>query len=76
MITRSIAKRGTYTALMPFQSHEDWLRTAANIRRFGELAERVKQLEKKLVALNVKPKKAVRIKESHDRVKPHEHGYP
>jgi len=59
MITRSITKVGTYTALMPFQSHEDWLKTAANIRRFGELAERVKQLEKKLTVLNVKPKKAV-----------------
>ena len=33
MITRSIKKSGTYTALMPFQSHEAWLKTAAKIRR-------------------------------------------
>ena len=51
MITRSLTKRDTYTALMPFQSHDDWLKTAAGIRRLGELADRVKQLEKQLSAL-------------------------
>lgn len=33
MITRSIRNPGTYTALMPFQNHEAWLKTAAKIRR-------------------------------------------
>jgi UDP-3-O-[3-hydroxymyristoyl] glucosamine N-acyltransferase len=33
MITRSIKNPGTYTALMPFQNHEAWLKTAAKIRR-------------------------------------------
>jgi len=33
MITRSIKKSGTYTALMPFLDHEAWLKTAAKIRR-------------------------------------------
>ncbi len=33
MITRSIKIPGTYTALMPFQSHNAWLKTAAKIRR-------------------------------------------
>lgn len=51
MITRSLTKTDTYTALMPFQSHDEWLRTAAGIRRLGELAERVKQLEKQLSSL-------------------------
>lgn len=51
MITRSLLKAGTYTALMPFQSHEEWLKTAANIRRLGDLSERVKELEKELAAL-------------------------
>lgn len=51
MITRSLNKADTYTALMPFQSHDEWLRTAASIRRLGELAERVKQLEKQLAGL-------------------------
>ncbi|CAG0968946.1 UDP-3-O-[3-hydroxymyristoyl] glucosamine N-acyltransferase [Methylophilaceae bacterium] len=48
MITRSLNKADTYTALMPFQAHNDWLRTAAHIRRLGELTERVKQLERTL----------------------------
>jgi len=50
MITRSLVKADTYTALMPFQPHEQWLKTAANIRRLGELSERVKQLEQALAA--------------------------
>ena len=33
MIARSIKIPGTYTALMPFQDHEAWLKTAAKIRR-------------------------------------------
>lgn len=33
MITRSIRIAGTYTALMPFQNHDAWLKTAAKIRR-------------------------------------------
>jgi UDP-3-O-[3-hydroxymyristoyl] glucosamine N-acyltransferase len=48
MITRSLAKAGTYTALMPFQAHDEWVRTAANIRRLGDLVDRVKRLEKEL----------------------------
>jgi UDP-3-O-[3-hydroxymyristoyl] glucosamine N-acyltransferase len=48
MITRSLAKAGTYTALMPFQAHDEWIRTAANIRRLGDLVDRVKRLEQEL----------------------------
>ncbi|MCB5184365.1 UDP-3-O-(3-hydroxymyristoyl)glucosamine N-acyltransferase [Methylobacillus gramineus] len=51
MITRSLNKADTYTALMPFQAHDDWLKTAAGIRRLGDLADRVKQLEKQLSTL-------------------------
>jgi UDP-3-O-[3-hydroxymyristoyl] glucosamine N-acyltransferase len=65
MITRSITKAGTYTALMPFQSHEEWLRTAANLRRLGELTERVKRLEKEL-ALSARPRKKSLTRKSHD----------
>ncbi|NOT67643.1 MAG: UDP-3-O-(3-hydroxymyristoyl)glucosamine N-acyltransferase [Methylophilaceae bacterium] len=53
MITRSLSRADTYTALMPFQSHQEWLKTAANIRRLGDLSERVKWLEKKLAATEV-----------------------
>lgn len=51
MITRSLHKSGTYTALMPFQEHEQWLKTAATIRRMGDLADRVKQLEQHLAKI-------------------------
>ena len=50
MITRSLRKTGTYTALMPFQQHEDWLETAAALRHLGKLSEQVKALEKELAA--------------------------
>lgn len=48
MITRSLTQADTYTALMPFQAHGEWLKTAANIRRLGDLVERVKQLENEI----------------------------
>ena len=54
MITRSIKKSGTYTALMPFQEHDEWLKTAANIRHLSQLTNRIKSLEntiKQLVSI-------------------------
>ncbi len=51
MITRSLHKSDTYTALMPFQSHAEWLKTAANLRHLGDLTDRIKQLEKQVAAL-------------------------
>lgn len=48
MITRSILQTGTYTALMPFQKHEDWLKTAANIRQLQHHSTKLKQLEQQI----------------------------
>jgi UDP-3-O-[3-hydroxymyristoyl] glucosamine N-acyltransferase len=45
MIMRSIRQSGTYTALMPFQEHETWLKTAANIRHLNQLTDKIKALE-------------------------------
>ena len=45
MIMRSIRQPGTYTALMPFQEHETWLKTAANIRHLNQLTDKIKALE-------------------------------
>ena len=60
MIMRSINKAGTYTALMPSQAHEDWLKTAANIRsltpHFNQLTDKIKVLENSLVKFAVKNK--------------------
>lgn len=57
MITRSLTKADTYTALMPFQTHGDWLKTAANIRRLGDLVEHVKQLENEIATLKAQNNK-------------------
>jgi UDP-3-O-[3-hydroxymyristoyl] glucosamine N-acyltransferase len=55
MIMRSINKAGTYTALMPSQAHEDWLKTAANIRHLSphldQLTDKIKILEATLAQL-------------------------
>lgn len=55
MIMRSINKAGTYTALMPSQAHDDWLKTAANIRsltpHLSQLADKIKALETSLAKL-------------------------
>lgn len=51
MITRSLGQADTYTALMPFQSHDKWLRTAAHIRRLEELVSRIAHLENEIAAL-------------------------
>lgn len=51
MITRSLKKSETYTALMPFQTHDEWLKTAANLRHLDELTDRLKQLEKQVVKI-------------------------
>jgi UDP-3-O-[3-hydroxymyristoyl] glucosamine N-acyltransferase len=54
MITRSLKKADTYTALMPFQAHSEWLKTAASVRHLTELNEKVKQLEHQIAELNLK----------------------
>lgn len=51
MIMRSIHQAGTYTALMPFQKHDDWLKTAANIRHLSQLTDRIKNLEESIEKL-------------------------
>jgi UDP-3-O-[3-hydroxymyristoyl] glucosamine N-acyltransferase len=54
MITRSLTVADTYTALMPFQKHQEWLNTAAKIRHLDDLATKIKSLEKELALLKSK----------------------
>ncbi|OZA06776.1 MAG: UDP-3-O-(3-hydroxymyristoyl)glucosamine N-acyltransferase [Methylophilaceae bacterium 17-44-8] len=54
MIMRSIRQSGTYTALMPFQEHETWLKTAANIRHLNQLTDKIKALEDAIHQLSPK----------------------
>lgn len=51
MITRSLTKADTYTALMPFQPHNEWLKTAADLRHLHDLKEKVHELEKQVKLL-------------------------
>jgi UDP-3-O-[3-hydroxymyristoyl] glucosamine N-acyltransferase len=39
---------------MPFQTHDNWLRTAANLRHLTELNEKLKQLEKEIAEIKSK----------------------
>jgi UDP-3-O-[3-hydroxymyristoyl] glucosamine N-acyltransferase len=36
---------------MPFQSHDEWLKTAASLRHLTELNEKLKRLENQLAEL-------------------------
>jgi len=51
MITRSLTSSDTYTALMPFQKHKEWLNTAAKIRHLDEYAGKIKSLEQEIALL-------------------------
>lgn len=57
MIMRSIHKAGTYTALMPFQEHDVWLKTAANIRHLSQLTDKIKALEEAIEKLTSQSQK-------------------
>lgn len=48
LITKSIAKPGEYTSVMPFSAHQDWLRNAAHLRRLDKMAEKLAELEKRI----------------------------
>ena len=51
MITRSLTVADTYTALMPFQTHKEWLNTAAKIRHVADMSDKIRALEKELSLL-------------------------
>ncbi|NJD25501.1 MAG: UDP-3-O-(3-hydroxymyristoyl)glucosamine N-acyltransferase [Betaproteobacteria bacterium] len=48
LVMKSINQPGLYTSVFPLDSHDEWIRNAAHIRRLSHLAERVSELEKKL----------------------------
>jgi UDP-3-O-[3-hydroxymyristoyl] glucosamine N-acyltransferase len=49
-VTKSIDKAGVYTSMIPLQSHADWVRNFAHLRRLDAMAQRLRELEKKLAA--------------------------
>lgn len=52
LISRSLSGADTYTSVMPFQTHDKWIKTAASIRRLDKLTQRIAQLEKALQTLD------------------------
>lgn len=50
-ITKSIDKPGVYSGLYPFDTNRAWRRNAAYLRHLGDLAERLRALEKQVAAL-------------------------
>ncbi|MEK6662603.1 MAG: UDP-3-O-(3-hydroxymyristoyl)glucosamine N-acyltransferase [Pseudomonadota bacterium] len=55
MATKSLTEPGTYSAIWAAEPHREWLKHAAQLRRMEELSNRVRELEKKLEALERKP---------------------
>jgi UDP-3-O-[3-hydroxymyristoyl] glucosamine N-acyltransferase len=48
VISRSIRKPGTYTGMFPADEHESWVQNTAIVRHLAKLAERVRELEKRI----------------------------
>jgi UDP-3-O-[3-hydroxymyristoyl] glucosamine N-acyltransferase len=46
-VTKSIERPGRYTAVYAFEPHAQWRKNAVQLRHLGDLAERVRALEKK-----------------------------
>jgi len=55
LITKSLPKAGTYTSALPFSPHDVWQKNAVHMRNLDKLANRIKQLEKRLTELESKP---------------------
>ncbi|MCL4757459.1 MAG: UDP-3-O-(3-hydroxymyristoyl)glucosamine N-acyltransferase [Rhodocyclaceae bacterium] len=52
LVTKSIARAGTYTANLPLQAHPEWVRNFAHLRHLDALVERVRVLEQRLDQTN------------------------
>ncbi|NMG45098.1 UDP-3-O-(3-hydroxymyristoyl)glucosamine N-acyltransferase [Aromatoleum toluvorans] len=48
LVTKSITKRGVYTANLPVQGHADWVRNFAHLRHLDVLVDRIRALEQRL----------------------------
>lgn len=54
-VTKSIDRPGVYTAMIPLQPHADWVKNFSHLRRLDAMAERVRELEKKLAEQDKTP---------------------
>ncbi len=51
LVTRSIHEPGKVTGYMPVQAHDRWLQNAAQVRHLARMADRIRELEGRLSAL-------------------------
>lgn len=54
LVGKSIAERGTYTGMVPFLEHADWLKNFARLRHLDAMADRIRALEARLNELENK----------------------
>ena len=55
MVTKHLRHPGQYTSIYPLETHEAWLHNAAQIKRLGQLAKRLSELEDKLEQTELTP---------------------
>jgi len=48
-VTKSIGRKGVYTASVPLQAHADWVKNFAHIRHLDAMADRIRALEQQLI---------------------------
>lgn len=48
LVTKSIRRRGVYTANLPVQGHADWVKNFAHLRHLDALVDRIRALEQRL----------------------------
>ncbi len=48
LVTKSINRRGVYTANLPVQGHADWVKNFAHLRHLDALVDRIRALEQRL----------------------------
>ena len=53
MVTKNLRRPGQYTSIYPLEAHDDWLHNAAQIRRLGQMAKRLAELEEKLEQMEI-----------------------
>jgi UDP-3-O-[3-hydroxymyristoyl] glucosamine N-acyltransferase len=47
VISRSVRQPGTYTGMYPFDDNESWARNTALVRHLADMADRIRELERK-----------------------------
>ncbi len=54
LVMKSITQPGLYTSVFPLDTHDEWVRNAAHIRRLSRLAQRVSNIEKLIKQAEIK----------------------